>query len=789
MSNFVIRKVAVLGAGVMGAQIAAHFVNCNIPAILFDLPAKDGKPNGIVDKALAGLIKIEPSPLAVKDRINYIDAANYEQHLPLLTSCDLVVEAIAEKMEWKQDLCKKISPYLGANAIFASNTSGLSINKLSENLPENSRHRFCGIHFFNPPRYMHLVEVIPCTASNPTMFDQLESFLTTSLGKGVIRTKDTPNFIANRIGVFSMLAVMHHTQQFKLGFDVVDSLTGPLIGRAKSATYRTADIVGLDTLGHVIKTMQDTLPNDPWHKYFNTPAWLAALVSKGALGQKAGAGVFRKLGKEIQVIDLAKQDYRPSMGAIDPEVEKILKIKDPKQKFSELRKHNHPQAQFVWAIFRDLFHYCAFHLADIADNARDLDLALRWGFGWALGPFEIWQASGWLEIAKAVSEDVQSNKAMATMPLPSWVMEIGENGVHFPQGAYSPVDNTVHPRSNLPVYQRQLFPDRVISETANYGRTIFENEAVRMWDSGDHIAVLSFKEKMHTISDHVLEGTIEAVTRAERDYKGLVIWQTEPPFSVGANLKKVLTAVGENDFARLEKMIAKFQQATQALKYSQVPTVVAVQGMALGGGCEYAMHSTRTVAALESYLGLVEAGVGVLPGGGGCKELALRAFKTAAGNDFFPFIKNFFQIVAMATVSKSALEAKELGLLRDSDIVVANAFELLYVAKGQVWGLYESGYRPPLSTRNIAVAGKTGIATLELMLVNMKEGGMISEHDFLIGLSIAKVLCGGEVESGSLVNEQWLLDLEREYFMQLLRTEKTQARIKYTMETGKPLRN
>ncbi|HVJ61292.1 MAG TPA: 3-hydroxyacyl-CoA dehydrogenase family protein, partial [Tahibacter sp.] len=368
-----IRKAAVLGAGVMGAQIAAHLTNADVETVLFDLPAKEGDKSGIAVKAIANLSKLSPAPLADKSRQAAIVPANYDEHLELLRDVDLVIEAIAERMDWKLDLYKKIAPYLSENAVIASNTSGLSINTLAEALPENLRHRFTGIHFFNPPRYMHLVELIPNRSTDRTILDGLEAFLTTTVGKGVVYAKDTPNFIGNRIGVFSILATMHHTEQFGLGFDAVDALTGPAIGRPKSATYRTADVVGLDTMAHVIKTMADTLPNDPWHRYFQAPAWLKALIDKGALGQKTGAGVFRKVGKDIVVLDLAKQDYRAADQTASEEVAAILAIKDPAEKFAKLRASNDPQAKFLWAVFRDLFHYTAYHLADIADTARDVE--------------------------------------------------------------------------------------------------------------------------------------------------------------------------------------------------------------------------------------------------------------------------------------------------------------------------------------------------------------------------------------------------------------------------------
>ncbi len=399
MSNFIVRKVAVLGAGVMGAQIAAHCVNAKVPVVLFDLPAKEGPKNGIVLKAIEGLKKLSPAPLGNKDDAACIEVANYDDHLELLKGCDLIIEAIAERMDWKHDLYQKVAPFIAPNAIFASNTSGLSITSLSDGFDAGLKARFCGVHFFNPPRYMHLVELIPTAATRPEILDQLEGFLVTTLGKGVVRAKDTPNFIANRVGVFSMMATMHEAAKFGLSCDVVDDLTGAKLGRAKSGTFRTADVVGLDTMGHVIKTMQDTLPDDPFAAIYKTPEVLTKLVTAGALGQKTGAGFYKKVGRDVQRLDFATGQYVAGGGKADDLVVRILKEKDPAKRMKALRESTHPQAQFLWAIFRDAFHYIAVHLEAIADNARDIDFAMRWGFGQKLGPFETWQAAGWQQVA------------------------------------------------------------------------------------------------------------------------------------------------------------------------------------------------------------------------------------------------------------------------------------------------------------------------------------------------------------------------------------------------------
>jgi len=786
--KLLVRRAAVLGAGVMGAQIAAHLTNAGVDTVLFDLPAKEGPADGIVLKAIGNLAKLSPAPLASKSLATAITPANYDTGLEQLRDCDLIIEAIAERMDWKQDLYRRIAPFVGEHAVLASNTSGLGINALAAVLPEQLRHRFCGVHFFNPPRYMHLAELIPADTTDKAVLEGLETFLTTNLGKGVVYAKDTPNFIGNRIGVFSILSVIHHTRQFGLGFDEVDAITGPLVGRPKSATYRTSDVVGLDTMAHVIKTMADTLPQDPWHKYFQSPDWLHALIAKGALGQKAGAGIFRKVGKDIMVLDLEKQDYRAADRKAADEVVGILKIKNPAEKFAKLRESQHPQAQFLWAAFRDLFHYSAYHLADIADTARDVDLAIRWGYGWSLGPFETWQAAGWKQVAQWIAEDIAAGKAMSDAPLPAWVLD-GREGVHAAEGSYSPATNTLVPRSSLPVYQRQRFPDPLLGEKFDQGTTVYENDGVRMWHDGDGIAVVSFKTKMNTVSDHVLNGLQEAICIAERDFQGLVIWQQKEPFSAGADLAGALGLLQAGKVDEFDALVANFQRTSQRIKYALVPVVAAVRGLALGGGCEFQMHSARTVAHLESYIGLVEAGVGLLPAGGGLKELAVRASRAAAGGDVFAELKKTFETVAMAKVSTSAVEAKELGLLRPTDRIVFNAHELLHVAKAEARNLAEGGYRPPLPERRIQVAGDVGIATFRMLLVNMLEGRFISEYDNEIATRIATVVCGGEVDRGSLVDEAWLLNLERKHFVELAQQEKTQARIGHMLKTGKPLRN
>jgi 3-hydroxyacyl-CoA dehydrogenase len=783
-----IKKVAILGAGVMGAQIAAHFANAGIPAILFDLAAKEGPKNGIVNKALATLKKLKPAPLGDSNVLSLVEPANYEDDLDKLKEADLIIEAVAERMDIKKSVYDMVEDYIREDAIFTTNTSGLSINELATVLPASLQSKFCGVHFFNPPRYMHLVEIIPTGNTDQKVVDELEAVLTTVVGKGVIIAKDTPNFIANRIGVFSIVSTMHHGAQFGLPFETIDALTGVLIGRPKSATFRTADVVGLDTLAHTINTMKNGLPDDPWHAHFEQPAWMQALIEKGALGQKSGAGVYMKKGRDILVLDTEQGEYRPQNAELDPQVLEIMKKGKPQDRLVALQAlKDSPQAQFLWSIFRDLFHYCATQLEHIADTARDIDFAIRWGFGYGQGPFETWQASGWNRIVSLIVDDIDAGKTMASSPLPAWVMKV--DGAHGPEGSYSAADATFKPRSTAPVYQRQLFPDRLISEQAHYGETIFEDDDIRIWHQGDEIAIASFKTKKHIIAEGVLKGLRKAVAIAEKDYKGLIVWQTEEPFTLGANLAPAAMAITAGQVDAVEQSVDFFQQTSQTLRFSSVPTVLATRGMALGGGCEFSMSCTSVVAAFETYIGLVEAGVGLLPAGGGLKEIARRTANESFGKDLYPMLEHYFKKVAMAAVAGSALEAKEIGFLKADTEVVFNPHEILYVAKAKVNYLHDKGYVPPANEQRIRVAGEPGIANMEMILANMIEGNMISEHDYEIAKRIAIVMCGGYVDAGSVVNEQYLLDLERRYFMELIQMPKTLARIEHTLKTGKPLRN
>ncbi len=782
-----IRKVAVLGAGVMGAQIAAHLANSKVDVILFDLAASEGDKSSIAKTAIQKMAKLKPPPFAVKSMASRIRPANYDEDLSELESCDLIIEAISERLDRKKDLYDKIEPRIADHAILATNTSGLGINELATVLNKKLRGRFLCLHFFNPPRYMHLVEVIPCSDTRPEVLELLEPFFVSTLGKGLVIAKDTPNFIANRIGIFSLLATMHHANLFQIPLEVVDQITGKPLGRPKSGTYRTMDVVGLDTMKHAINTMDVNLKEDPWSQYYQTPRYILDMVDQGVLGQKTGKGIYALKGK--QVFSPAKGDYVTADQKFDKAVAAMLAGSSWAKNIEALKSSEHPQAQFIYRSLSDLFHYCLVTLEEIAHCARDVDLAIRWGFGWAMGPFEIIQAIGLKNVVNMLNEEMATGNLMADVALPGWVNEIDD--IHNAEGSYSPEDKAYIPPSSSAVYQRQALPENVFgSQTAReLGETVFDNDSVRMWHQGDDVAIVSFKSKMHTVSTGVIEGVLRAVDEAEKNYSSLVVWHPDAPFSLGADLKEAMAHHEAGDFEKIDYMIRQFQVMTMALKHCYVPTVAAVQGMALGGGCEVQMHCDLTVSAQESYIGLVEAGIGLLPAASGTKEMAVRAAQNARGGDLMPHIQSAFQSLAMAKVSSSGLEAVEMGLMTDKDMVIANPHELLHVAKAQASALAESAYRPVSRSQKVKVAGKPGKATLMMLAVNMLEGNFISEHDYLVADRIATILTGGEVEQGSDVSYEWLLKLEVDSFIELLKTEKTQARIAHTLTTGKPLRN
>jgi 3-hydroxyacyl-CoA dehydrogenase len=666
-------------------------------------------------------------------------------------------------------------------------------------LPQEIKPRFCGIHFFNPPRYMMLVELINTPTTEPQILDALETFVTSVLGKGVVRAKDSPNFIANRVGIAGMLATMKEVANFGLSYDVVDDLTGKKLGRASSGTFRTADVVGLDTMAHVIKTLQDTLSLevDPFYESFATPEVLKTLLDMGNLGQKTKAGFFKKVGRDVLRFELESGEYVPAGQKADEVYARMLK-KPAAERLQLLRNSEGAQGQFLWAILRNSFHYCAVHLASIADNARDVDYCMRWGFGMKQGPFELWQEAGWLMVANMVKEDIDAGKALCKAPLPDWVFQgpvADAGGVHKPQGSWNPsTGQFVLPRS-LPVSARQHFPESVLGANApsaqTAGKTLHEDEAIRLWTLDDEVLIASIKTKMHAISPGVVEGLLQGIELAEASYQGLVVWSSDEMFSAGADLQAMLPAFMIGGAAAIDGAEAEMQQAMLRLRYANVPVVSAVRGLALGGGCELAVYSAKRVVAMESYIGLVEVGVGLVPGAGGLTYIARRAAENAAastGKDLLPFLTEGFTAAAMAKVGTSALESRKLGYVLESDVIVAHKDELLFVAINEAKAMFKSGYRAP-HKRQFPVAGRSGVATIKGSLVNMRDGGFVSAHDFHIAGLIAEVVCGGDVDAGSLVTEEYVMALERKAFCSLLTHPKTQERIMGMMSTGKPVRN
>ncbi len=781
-----IQKVAVLGAGVMGAQIAAHFANVHIPVYLFDLPGKKD-PNEIVQAALKAMQKQNPAPFAAENAPSYITPCNYQDDLEKLKNCDLIIEAVVEQKAIKKDLYTKVAPFIQANAFFASNTSGLGIEQLASYLPAQLQARFFGMHFFNPPRYMPLLELIVPKNCDKDALLPLETFIVSTLGKSVVYAKDTPNFIANRIGVYSMLITCVHAKNYNIPFEVVDQLTGKYIGRAKSATFRTADLVGLDVFAHVVATMDQELKEDPFHKQYQLPDWLCALIEKGALGAKTKAGIYKKKSDGLYVWDLDSNDYRLSDQKASKAVKTILKEKDWALRLEGLRNCEEAQAQFLWACFRDLFHYCAATLPEIAENARDVDLAIRWGFGWSQGPFEIWQEAGFSTICDQIKAAIDQKQSLVDTPLAAWTFDKAvAKGVFTEQGAYAPLAKTWQKRSDLAIYQRHFFPDALPGESFDEGTTLYENDGVRLWHQGDDIGILSFKSKMNTMGDAVLVGIEEAIVHAQEKCRAMVIWQRHGEnFSVGANLQEFAEKFMFEGPEALEAAVAQFQITVQKVRYARIPVIAAVHGMVLGGGCELMMHCDQVVAALETYVGLVEVGVGILPAGSGCKEMAYRA---AQAENPKQALEKYYKNIAMGEVAKSAYRAKEMGYLQERDLIVAHKHELLYIAKKQASLLADLSYHPPQAPM-IPVFGMDQIATIKMLLVNMRDGGFISKHDDLIATKIASVMCGGDLNAGTLVDSNWFLRLERQAFMELILTQESQDRVQYMLEKGKPLRN
>ncbi len=785
MNNKEFKKVAVLGAGVMGAQIAALMANMNVPVILFELAAKEKDKNALSKKAVARLRKVRPQPFVSAGIEDRIETANYDDDLDKLRECTLIIEAIAEDITWKKELYEMISPFINVDTILATNTSGISINQLAKILPKSLKPRFFGVHFFNPPRYMHLVELIASKESNKDILIPLERFLVTTLGKGVVVAKDTPNFIANRIGIFNLIASEYRASQLNIPFEIVDQITSRPLGRPSSGIFRTMDVIGLDVMANITQTMANNLRDDPWQKYYQMPDYVTQLISDGSLGQKSGKGIYIDKGKKV--FSLNENQYVDVSGQMDESLRTIFQEKIWNKRFKALKDAPSRQAQFVFMTLIDLFHYSCVHLESIASNAADVDLALRWGFGWKEGPFEIMQSIGWSDAIETIEGLINSGKTMSKQPLPAWVSKIHD--IHHRNGSWSPSQETYQLLRKPPVYQRQHLRENVIANDKKRGITIFENNVARLWERLDDIAILSLKTKMHCISEAVLDSVIEACEQAEKNHAALIIWQPTAPFSVGADLNEFYKYATLGNYKSIDNILTKFQGASMALKHCNVPTVAALQGMALGGGCELQMHCDLTVAAMESRIGLVEASVGVLPAGGGLKALALKSMHLSCCQNILPHIESVFKTTLLSKRSESALDAKNMNLLSSVDIIIPNANEILHVALMHAKAMSESNYIPPSRDELIKVVGKKGKEKLILITNAMLEAGDITQHDYIIAEFIATILTGGDSDNDTFISQDSLLKLERNYFIELIQTEKTQERISYTLKSGKPLRN
>ena len=802
-------KIAVLGSGTMGGQIAAHFANLGFEVVMFDTSHE------AISKSLNMMKKLKPTPLASQSVIGLIKTSTYDT-MDVLSKCDFIIESVVENLDIKKQLFSNIAPYVNDDAVLVTNTSGLSIQKIAEHSPESLRSRIFGVHFFNPPRYLPLVELIRTSFSDEKLLYKAEGFITSALGKEVVYAKDSPAFIANRIGVFSFLAVLKHAENFSLSADTVDALTGKRVGRPASATFRTLDVVGLDVMSNVVKNIYENAKDDPWVELFKLPDWIDNLIAEGSLGSKTKKGIYEKIGKDIYVYDPASDQYRISDKTISAEVKKILKENgNIENSLLTLSKSDDPQAQFLWSVHRDVFHYACYQLEHVAETVRCVDLALKSGFAWQRGIFEQVQLTGWSEVRDSLNVDINNGTALSSESLPSWVLD--KSFVYSDEGAYDPNKNQYTPRSSHPVYDRQLLKPLLKGEKQHQQEILLDGESTKLVNIGDGVASISFKTKMNVLSSSVLTELPKCLDFLEDNgFNALIFKQEQEHFCAGANLYEIISAIklgllekdpGVTSKAKkkafelmhpelpklgklysIKKIVAMLQELFMRLKHGKILTIAAVDGLALGGGCELLLHCNKVVASMNSYIGLVEVGIGALPAGCGSKEMTLRAFTNKESDDIFPLLSKYFEQIAMAKVSASALEAKEMGYLKADDVIIANPNELLYVAKQQALALLDSGFKSPLDS-TFKVVGKAGYANIMAQVANLHEGHFISEHDNYIVTHLAKVMTGSKVEENTTVNSQMILDLERKYFIKLLSTKKTQDRIEYMLRNSKPLRN
>lgn len=791
-----IKKVAVLGSGVMGSRIACHFANIGISVLLLDITSPDAQPNDkksakdtLVNAALAAAIKSNPSPVYTKDVIKLITTGNFDDDLPKINQCDWILEVVVEKLDIKKLLYDRVEKFRKPGTIITSNTSGIPIHLMAENRSDDFQQHFCGAHFFNPPRYLRLLEIIPTAHTAPWVTAFLMQFGDLYLGKTTVLCKDTPGFIANRIGIFGIMSLLQTMETMGLSVDEVDALTGPIIGRPKSATFRTADVVGIDTMVHVAKGLYNNCPDDEAREVFNIPTWLQEINDKKWLGDKTGQGFFKKIKnaageKEILTLDLKTMEYAPRKKTKFASIDAAKQMDGVNERLKMLCSTPDQVGSFYRQFHYKLFSYISHRVPEISNTLFSIDDAMKTGFGWEIGAFETWDLLG---VESTVAEMKKENYSIA-----SWVDEMISLGnpsfFKIDEGrkyAYSPLSKKYET-----VYA-QVQQDAFIVMKHFEGKTLWKNNACRTYHLGDDVLGLEWYTKMGSIGGEVLEGIQKSIHLAEDQYKGLVIANAGNNFSAGANVGMIFMLAIEQEYDELNRAISMFQNTMMRARYSAVPVVVAPHALSLGGACELSLHSDKICAAAETYIGLVELGVGLIPGGGGSKEFALRAADEMHTDEPETItLKNRFITIATATVASSAKEAYQLGILRKGqDEVVMNQDRRISAAKKSVIEIYNSGYVMQQQRTDIKVLGRTGLGALIAGVHIMEQGGYATPHDALVARKLAYVMCGGDISEPAFVSEQYLLDLEREAFLSLCGEKKTLERIQSVLKGGKPVRN
>jgi len=792
-----INRAAVLGAGVMGATIAAHLANAGLEVLMLDivprelsekeeakgLTLEDSQVRGrIARESLQSLAKMKPSPLYLREYTQQIQTGNLEDDLHKLRECDWVIEVVVENIAIKRDLFGKILPHLSPGTILSTNTSGLSVNEMAEALPPEVQKNFLVTHFFNPPRYMHLMEIVPCRGTDPATLSDMADFLSRRRGKGIVYAKDTANFVANRIGVYAIYKGIQHMCDMGMSVEEVDAIVGPATARPKSAAFRTADLVGLDTLAHVGTNSYDSLVADEERDVFKLPDFMASMIEQGLLGNKSRKGFYKKEmidGKRhIFYYDYATGEYKPLEKPKFASVEMVKLVDDPRQKIRAVVGGGDKGAEYAWKSLRDTLIYAFNRIPEIADDIVNIDNGMKWGFNWEIGPFEMFDAITVQAFIKRAEKDgVAVPDALRTVETFYRFNEEGEKEFFdILTGKYLPVilpEGQIH----LEILKQG---NRVVEKSGNSS----------VIDLGDGVFCLEYHSKMNAISGDILAMTHKAIRRAETEGVGLVIGNRGPNFSVGANLMLLAVALAEGALEDIDMVLRSFQKATMAVKYSKVPVVAAPFNMSLGGGCEFCLHADSINASAETYMGLVEIGVGLLPGGGGTKEMCLRAVALAQQfeTDVQPFILKNFKQIAMAKVSMGGAELFDMGYMVSGDAITMDSDRLIADAKQKVLGLAVN-YRPKLPLENIPAPGRDIAASIKSQLWNMQMGDQITAYEAEMGGVIAEVICGGDVNPNTMISEDYLLQLERENFLKLCGNRKTAERIRHMLKTGKPLRN